>query len=69
MEDGHSLFDYSVGLNDLIQIMVRNPQPVKQTSDDKTEDPKHNNGYSSSGEESNSSDKENKQVNIWDKQD
>lgn len=23
MEDGHSLFDYSVGLNDIVQLLVR----------------------------------------------
>ena len=27
LEDGHSLFDYDVGLNDIIQLMVR-PAPV-----------------------------------------
>ena len=27
LEDGHSLFDYDVGLNDIIQLMVRPPPP------------------------------------------
>ena len=30
LEDGHSLFDYDVGLNDIIQLMVR---PVMTSSD------------------------------------
>ncbi|NWQ83319.1 UHRF1 ligase, partial [Columbina picui] len=34
MEDGHSLFDYSVGLNDIVQLLVRQspavPPPVTQ---------------------------------------
>ena len=30
LEDGHSLFDYDVGLNDIIQLMVR-PVPVDPT--------------------------------------
>lgn len=25
MEDGHTLFDYSVGLNDIVQLLVRQP--------------------------------------------
>ena len=39
MEDGNSLFDYDVGLNDIIQLMVRplpshsvSPQPPKVTN-------------------------------------
>ena len=32
LEDGHSLFDYDVGLNDIIQLLVRNNVP--QLSDD-----------------------------------
>lgn len=30
MEDGHTLFDYDVGLNDLIQILVRHSTPQKE---------------------------------------
>lgn len=26
MVDGHTLFDYSVGLNEIVQILVRAPQ-------------------------------------------
>lgn len=29
LEDGHSLFDYDVGLNDLIQLLIRVPPPEK----------------------------------------
>ena len=39
LEDGNSLFDYDVGLNDIIQLMVRplpthsvSPQPTKPTT-------------------------------------
>lgn len=63
LEDGHTLFDYSVGLNDLVQLMVRaaplgeNKVQQNQIED---EDKKPNDGYDSSGEESTCSDKENK---------
>ncbi|KFM73682.1 E3 ubiquitin-protein ligase UHRF1, partial [Stegodyphus mimosarum] len=30
LEDGHTLFDYDVGLNDIIQILVRQPDPTKE---------------------------------------
>ena len=56
MVDGHSLFDYNVGLNDLIQILTRK-LPVPSVSDSK-----ETNGYASSGDEGNSSDKENQKV-------
>ncbi|XP_076009168.1 E3 ubiquitin-protein ligase UHRF1 [Genypterus blacodes] len=29
MEDGHTLFDYSVGLNDIVQLLVRQPLPAE----------------------------------------
>ncbi|NXQ26810.1 UHRF1 ligase, partial [Alaudala cheleensis] len=36
MEDGHSLFDYSVGLNDIVQLLVRqSPAPAPARSRDK----------------------------------
>ena len=42
LEDGHSLFDYDVGLNDIIQLMIR-PHPVpthsKQPLPDSTHSP------------------------------
>ncbi|KAG7488027.1 hypothetical protein MATL_G00030690 [Megalops atlanticus] len=28
MEDGHTIFDYNVGLNDIVQLLVRQEQPV-----------------------------------------
>ncbi|KAL5021077.1 hypothetical protein ScPMuIL_000232 [Solemya velum] len=57
LEDGHNLFDYSVGLNDLVQLMVRAPPtPSAATT---TPVNGQTNDYSS-GEESSSSDKENK---------
>ena len=31
--DGHTLFDYSVGLNDLIQLMIRAPPPAQETKE------------------------------------
>ncbi|KAJ8306437.1 hypothetical protein KUTeg_016982 [Tegillarca granosa] len=54
LEDGHTLFDYSVGLNDLVQIMVR-----QKIASPKKEPKPVTNGYNSSGEESVHSDKEN----------
>ena len=36
MEDGHSLFDYDVGLNDIIQLMIRpllTPHPSQQNGE------------------------------------
>ena len=38
MSDGHSLFDYDVGLNDIIQIFVR-PLP-EEPSDERESSPK-----------------------------
>lgn len=34
LSDGHSLFDYDVGLNDIIQIFVR---PLPEETSDETE--------------------------------
>jgi len=28
MEDGHTIFDYNVGLNDIVQLLVRNKMPA-----------------------------------------
>ncbi|XP_021356809.1 E3 ubiquitin-protein ligase UHRF1-like [Mizuhopecten yessoensis] len=53
LADGHSLFDYNVGLNDLIQILVRQDVPSEKAKPTV-------NGYNSGGEESSASDKENK---------
>ena len=64
LEDGHTLFDYDVGLNDLIQLMVRvkpamaADAPPTPTTTAQAE-PKD-------GGEENVSDKENKEVNIND---
>lgn len=57
LEDGHTLFDYSVGLNDLVQLMVR-AADVKPIEDEA----KKVNGYASSDNESSKSDKENQRV-------
>ncbi|PKK19700.1 ubiquitin-like with PHD and ring finger domains 1 [Columba livia] len=35
MEDGHSLFDYSVGLNDIVQLLVRQSPAVPPVAQDK----------------------------------
>ncbi|NXC87955.1 UHRF1 ligase, partial [Cercotrichas coryphoeus] len=35
MEDGHSLFDYSVGLNDIVQLLVRQSPALPAASKDK----------------------------------
>ena len=59
LEDGHTLFDYSVGLNDLVQLMVRATEPIQVPTN---EGDKKINGYVSSDEESSKSDKENQRV-------
>lgn len=33
MEDGHTIFDYSVGLNDIVQLLVRQSTPATETKD------------------------------------
>ena len=38
LSDGHSLFDYDVGLKDVIQILVR--QPLEEMVDEKESSPK-----------------------------
>ena len=37
MEDSHSLFDYNVGLNDIVQLLVR-PSPASQPLPSKEKD-------------------------------
>ncbi|KAL8608900.1 hypothetical protein ACOMHN_063029 [Nucella lapillus] len=63
LEDGHTLFDYDVGLNDLIQLMVRVEPALECTSnkesDEKTEDEEAD--AKKDGADENSSDKENKE--------
>lgn len=36
MEDGHTIFDYNVGLNDIVQLLVR--QKVPPTEENKNKD-------------------------------
>lgn len=56
MEDGHTLFDYDVGLNDLIQILIRKnaPQPAAESVEEKIK--------SETADDGSTSDKENKEV-------
>ena len=37
MEDGHTMFDYSVGLNDIVQLLIRQPA-VDLKNKDKSKD-------------------------------
>ena len=37
LEDGHSLFDYDVGLNDLIQLLIRAPPPEADAEEEEEE--------------------------------
>ncbi|CAI9727269.1 E3 ubiquitin-protein ligase UHRF1-like [Octopus vulgaris] len=53
--NGHTLFDYNVGLNDLIQLMIRQKIPVAPVQKDEPKPIEYE-----SEENSNSSDKENK---------
>ncbi|CAL1538353.1 unnamed protein product [Lymnaea stagnalis] len=58
MEDGHTLYDYDVGLNDLIQILVR--KNVSQSSPDKDDDD-DGTKEKNNEDDGSSSDKENKE--------
>lgn len=56
MEDGHSLFDYSVGLNDIVQLLVRqSPAVLPAASKDK--DPELSDSDSGCGSGPSESDK------------
>uniref|UniRef100_A0A0B7A0A8 RING-type E3 ubiquitin transferase n=1 Tax=Arion vulgaris TaxID=1028688 RepID=A0A0B7A0A8_9EUPU len=58
MEDGHTLFDYDVGLNDLIQILIKKnlPQTVSTIEDKLTK--------SNTADDGSTSDKENKEPSL-----
>ena len=61
LEDGHSLFDYDVHLNDIIQIMVRAPiiqEKPAETSPSKSSDSQGSDGRPDSGFASEASDSE-----------
>lgn len=63
MEDGHSLFDYDVGLNDIIQLLIRNkPLTEPVNSANAVAQPLISVNHDDTGEESSGSDKENKEV-------
>ncbi|XP_025095806.1 E3 ubiquitin-protein ligase UHRF1-like isoform X2 [Pomacea canaliculata] len=57
LEDGHTLFDYDVGLNDLIQLMIRIKASEPICASTSAASP----STGESSDESNSSDKENKE--------
>lgn len=38
MEDGHTIFDYNVGLNDIVQLLVRQNLPTVDTVKNKNKD-------------------------------
>ena len=42
MVDGHTLFDYNVGLNEIIQILVSKPDTVTEQSEVTSEEPQLN---------------------------
>ncbi|XP_067677716.1 E3 ubiquitin-protein ligase UHRF1-like [Haliotis asinina] len=54
--DAHTLFDYGVNVNDLIQLLVT---PGSRATSDSADKHSQSSGYSSAGEDGNSSDKEN----------
>lgn len=60
MEDGHTLYDYDVGLNDLIQILIRKNVSYP-TSAEKVESGDEEKS-SENTDDGSSSDKENKEV-------
>lgn len=59
MVDGHTLFDYSVGLNEIVQIMIRPPDTLHNDKEAIPEKSDFSTDASSSGDESNNSNKEN----------
>ncbi|KFP06360.1 E3 ubiquitin-protein ligase UHRF1, partial [Calypte anna] len=56
MEDGHSLFDYSVGLNDIVQLLVRQ-SPAELPAGSKEKDPELSDTDSGCGSGHSESDK------------
>lgn len=38
MEDGHTIFDYNVGLNDIVQLLIRQNVPPAPAADVKSKD-------------------------------
>jgi E3 ubiquitin-protein ligase UHRF1 len=63
MEDGYSLFDYDVGLNDLIQLMIRaKPAPLAESDAVASSSNANNKVEPKETVEENFSDKENKEV-------
>ncbi|KAK7467888.1 hypothetical protein BaRGS_00036893 [Batillaria attramentaria] len=61
LEDGHTLFDYDVGLNDLIQLMVRAKPALTPVSTNPPATTSSGDKDSVAPEESSGSDKENKE--------
>jgi E3 ubiquitin-protein ligase UHRF1 len=52
--DGHTLFDYSVGLNDLIQLMIKAPPPAQDTKETEKDGDTRENGSDKENEASSS---------------
>ncbi|XP_066551242.1 E3 ubiquitin-protein ligase UHRF1 isoform X2 [Amia ocellicauda] len=57
MEDGHTIFDYSVGLNDIVQLLVRQAMPVRPTAERKEKDAELSDSDSGCGSTQSESDK------------
>ena len=51
MEDGHTLFDYDVGLNEIVQLMIRQvPVENHVTPSDQSDETKANNEMETNGQ-------------------
>lgn len=57
MEDGHTIFDYNVGLNDIVQLLVRQTLPVVEHAKSKDKEAELSDSDSGCGSTPSESDK------------
>lgn len=57
MEDGHTIFDYNVGLNDIVQLLVRQNLPTVDTVKNKDKEAELSDSDSGCGSTQSESDK------------
>lgn len=57
MEDGHTIFDYNVGLNDIVQLLVRQKLPVNDVAKSKDKEAELSDSDSGCGSTQSESDK------------
>lgn len=57
MEDGHTIFDYNVGLNDIVQLLVRQKAPPTEENKNKDKEAELSDSDSGCGSTQSESDK------------